>query len=110
MTKSTDATARPVGRPSVDSQAALREVLGDPSKREIFIECIERLVRSKEAAQVKVDLHSDDVKSTAETFKMAKSFLNGIVNTLVKDDVVEVIDSLTDKSSVLELFIDRHNP
>lgn len=98
------------GRPKIDSQAALRDVLGDPAKREVFIECVERLVRSKEAAQVKVDLHSDDVKSTAETYKMAKAFLNGIVNTLVKDDVVEVIEGLSDKSDVLELFIDRQNP
>lgn len=98
---------RNLGRPVQDNKAALREILASPDKRETFIQCVDRLVKSKEALQVKADLHSDDTKSTAEAYTLGKGFLSNIVNTIVKGDIVEAIAELGDKTDILELFTDR---
>ena len=102
----TDAMKK-VGRPVQDNKAALREILANPSKREVFVESIERLVASKEALQVKADLHSDDTKSTAEAYSLGKGFVTNIITTIVKGDLDSALGELSNKVDILELFTDR---
>jgi len=101
----TDAMKK-VGRPKIDSQVALREILSNPDKRDVFVECIERLVRSKEALNLKAELHKDDVKSTAETYSLGSGFLGSIVNDICKGDLPASLELLSDKQNILELFLD----
>ena len=96
---------RKVGRPAQDNKVALREILSNPDKCEVFVECVERLVRSKEALQIKSELHGDDVKSTAEAYSLGKGFLSSIVNEIVKGELTESLELLSDKADILELFV-----
>lgn len=95
---------RPVGRPKQSNELVLAEVLNSPDKRDTFVQCMERLVASKEALQLKSDLHSDDVKSTAETYNLGKGFVSWLANTIAKQDIEEALGELTSKHEVLELF------
>lgn len=92
------------GRPKQDNQAALREVLSQPTKKEVFIQCIQRLVDEKQALATKAEFYNDDVKSTAETYSLGKGFLSSIVNDIAKDDLKGTLAAMSDKFDVLELF------
>lgn len=95
---------RKAGRPSIPNETILAEVLSSPEKREVFIECLERLVSSKEALQTKADLYKDDVKSTAETFGLGSGFVSWIATTVAKGDLETALEELSAKHEVIELF------
>lgn len=95
------------GRPKINNQEALQGILNNPDKREEFIICIERLVRSKEGVNLKADLYSDDCKSTAETYSLGKGFVSNIITTIVKGDLDSALGELANKTDILELFTDR---
>ena len=105
----TDAMKK-VGRPQLNNKAALRDILLNPDKCDVFVSCIDRLVQSKEALQVKADFYSDDVKSTADAYGLGKGFLSNIITTVVKGGIEDALVELSDKADILELFTDRQNP
>lgn len=95
---------RGAGRPAVNNEAIIRDVMAKPETREQFIKQIEKLVRQKRELESKADFYKADVKSTKEAFALSGAFVTTIVDSIVKDNVDKKVKESTLLSDLLSMF------
>jgi len=92
------------GRKVIDNAAAVEEAISTPEKREVFLDQLHKLARTKEDLVSRSSLLSEDVKGVAEAYNMGKGFVGGLVGKIVKQNLDEDINNLTKTIDVLQLL------
>jgi hypothetical protein len=92
------------GRKQIDNVSVLNDILDKPAEREVFIEQINKLVGQREQLDGKVKFYNDDVKSTAEAYKLGKGFVSKVVGAVAKGNIKDVIDKLTSEVDLLQVL------
>lgn len=92
------------GRKVIDNAAAVEEAISTPEKREVFLDQLHKLARTKEDLMSRSSLLSEDVKGVAEAYNMGKGFVGGLVGKIVKQNLDEDINNLTNTIDVLQLL------
>lgn len=94
------------GRKKVDNAKALEDALADPAKREVLLDQLQKLARTKAGIATKQDLYKGDVKSVAEAYGLTSGFVGTIVTSIVKGDIDEKIGILTNTVDLLQVVQD----
>ena len=92
------------GRKVIDNAAAVEEAISTPEKREVFLDQLHKLARTKEDLVSRSSLLSEDVKGVAEAYNMGKGFVGGLVGKIVKQNIDSDINDLTNTIDVLQLL------
>lgn len=91
------------GRKKVDNAKALEDALANPAKREVLLDQLQKLARTKAGIVTKQELLKDDVKSVAEAYGLTSGFVGTIVTSIVKGDIDEKIGVLTNTVDLLQV-------
>ena len=94
------------GRKKTDNAKALEDALANPAKREVLIDQLQKLARTKAGIATKQELYKDDVKSVAEAYGLTSGFVGTIVTSIVKGDIDEKIGVLTNTVDLLQVVQD----
>lgn len=94
------------GRKKVDSAKALEAALAKPEMREVLLDQLQKLARTKAGIATKQQLYKDDVKSVAEAYGLTSGFVGTIVTSIVKGDIDEKIGTLTNTVDLLQVVQD----
>lgn len=94
------------GRKKVDNAKALEDALANPAKREVLLDQLQKLARTKAGIVTKQELLKDDVKSVAEAYGLTSGFVSTIVTSIVKGDIGEKIGVLTNTVDLLQVVQD----
>lgn len=94
------------GRKKVDNAKALEDALANPAKREVLLDQLQKLARTKAGIATKQELYKDDVKSVAEAYGLTSGFVGTIVTSIVKGDIDEKIGVLTNTVDLLQVVQD----
>ena len=94
------------GRKRVDSAKALETALAKPEMREVLLDQLQKLARTKAGIATKQELYKDDVKSVAEAYGLTSGFVGTIVTSIVKGDIDEKIGVLTNTVDLLQVVQD----
>ena len=92
------------GRKVIDNATAVEEAISTPEKREVFLDQLHKLARTKEDLVSRSSLLSEDVKGVAEAYNMGKGFVGGLVGKIVKQNIDSDINDLTNTIDVLQLL------
>lgn len=91
------------GRKKVDNAKALEDALANSAKREVLLDQLQKLARTKAGIVTKQELLKDDVKSVAEAYGLTSGFVGTIVTSIVKGDIDEKIGTLTNTVDLLQV-------
>lgn len=94
------------GRKKVDNAKALETALANPEMREVLLDQLQKLARTKAGIVTKQELLKDDVKSVAEAYGLTSGFVGTIVTSIVKGDIDEKIGILTNTVDLLQVVQD----
>jgi len=94
------------GRKKVDNAKALETALANPEMREVLLDQLQKLARTKAGIVTKQELLKDDVKSVAEAYGLTSGFVSTIVTSIVKGDIGEKIGVLTNTVDLLQVVQD----
>ena len=94
------------GRKKVDSAKALETALAKPEMREVLLDQLQKLARTKAGIVTKQELLKDDVKSVAEAYGLTSGFVGTIVTSIVRGDIDERIGTLTNTVDLLQVVQD----
>ena len=94
------------GRKKVDNAKALETALANPKMREVLLDQLQKLARTKAGIVTKQELLKDDVKSVAEAYGLTSGFVGTIVTSIVKGDIDEKIGTLTNTVDLLQVVQD----
>ena len=94
------------GRKKIDNSTAVSEAIATPEKREVFIDQLNKLARTKSDLISRSKLYGEDVKGVADAYNMSKGFVGGLVVKIVNADIDADIDQLTNTIDVLEMLKD----
>ena len=94
------------GRKKVDNTKALETALAKPEMREVLLDQLQKLARTKAGIATKQELYKDDVKSVAEAYGLTSGFVGTIVTSIVKGDIDEKIGVLTNTVDLLQVVQD----
>lgn len=92
------------GRPQVDNEAIINDLLAKPDTREQLIKQIQYLANEKRKIVNLQDIYKDDVKATKEGFGLSGGYITKLVDALVKDDVNKKVTEATLLSDLLSIF------
>jgi hypothetical protein len=92
------------GRKVIDNATAVEAAISTPEKREVFLDQLHKLARTKEDLMSRASLLSEDVKGVAEAYGMGKGFVSGLVGKIVKQNLDADINDLTNVIDVLQLL------
>lgn len=92
------------GRPSVDNESILNELLAKPESRKKLKEQFKYLADQKRGVNAKNDAFKDDVKATKEVFGLSSGFISKTIDALVKDDVNKKMNEASQLSDLLSIF------
>lgn len=95
---------RGAGRPQVDNEQIINELLAKPETREKLIKQIRYLATKKNEVVQKQEVYKDDVKATKEAFGLAGGYITKIVDAIVKDDVGKKVTEATLTADLLSIF------
>lgn len=95
---------RGAGRPSVDNETILNELLAKPESRKKLKDQFQYLANQKRAVNAKNDALKDDYKATKEVFGLSSGFISKTVDALVKDDVNKKMNEASQLSDLLSIF------
>ena len=74
--------------------------------REVLLDQLQKLARTKAGIATKQQLYKDDVKSVAEAYGLTSGFVGTIVTSIVKGDIDEKIGTLTNTVDLLQVVQD----
>ena len=94
------------GRKKVDNAKALETALAKPEMREVLLDQLQKLARTKAGIATKQQLYKDDVKSVAEAYGLTSGFVGTIVTSIVTGDINEKIGVLTNTVDLLQVVQD----
>ena len=94
------------GRKKVNNAKALEMALAKPEMREVLLDQLQKLARTKAGIATKQELYKDDVKSVAEAYGLTSGFVGTIVTSIVKGDINEKIGTLTNTVDLLQVVQD----
>lgn len=94
------------GRKKVDNTKALEMALAKPEMREVLLDQLQKLARTKAGIATKQELFKDDVKSVAEAYGLTSGFVGTIVTSIVRGDIDEKIGTLTNTVDLLQVVQD----
>lgn len=95
---------RNAGRPTVDNEQIINDLLAKPDTREQLIKQINYLAQEKRKIVSKSDIYKDDVKATKEAFGLSGGYITKLVDALVKDDVNKKVTEASLLSDLLSIF------
>lgn len=95
---------RGAGRPTVDNESILDELLAKPETRQKLKDQFEYLAGQKRAVMAKQEIFKDDVKATKEVFGLSNGFITKAVEALVKDDVSKKMSEAAQFSDLLSVL------
>lgn len=95
---------RGAGRPTVDNEQIINELLAKPETRDALIKQIRYLSAEKRKIVNKQDTYKDDVKATKEAFGLSGGYITKLVDALVKDDVQKKVTEASLLSDLLSIF------
>ena len=91
------------GRKKTDNAKALETALAKPEMREVLLDQLQTLARTKAGIATKQELYKQDVKSVAEAYGLTSGFVGTIVTSIVKGDIGERIGTLTNTVDLLQV-------
>ena len=74
--------------------------------REVLLDQLQKLARTKAGIVTKQELLKDDVKYVAEAYGLTSGFVGAIVTSIVKGDINEKIGILTNTVDLLQVVQD----
>ena len=92
------------GRPQVDNEQIINDLLAKPDTREQLIKQIQYLATEKSKIVNLQDIYKDDVKATKEAFGLSGAYITKLVDALVKDDVNKKVTEASLLSDLLSIF------
>ncbi|AYD85601.1 hypothetical protein Aci011_074 [Acinetobacter phage vB_AbaM_B09_Aci01-1] len=95
---------RGAGRPSVDNESILDELLAKPETRQKLKDQFRYLKEQKLAVMAKQDIYKDDVKATKEVFGLSNGFITKAVDALVKSEVSKKMTEAAQFSDFLSVL------
>lgn len=97
---------RGAGRPTVDNETILNELLAKPESRQKLKDQFRYLANEKKAINAKNDIFKEDVKATKEVFGLSSGFITKTVDALVRNDVNKKMTEANQLSDLLSIFKD----
>ena len=94
------------GRKKVNNAKALETALAKHEMREVLLDQLQKLARTKAGIVTKQELLKDDVKSVAEAYGLTSGFVGTIVTSIVRGDIDERIGTLTNTVDLLQVVQD----
>lgn len=95
---------RGAGRPSVDNESILDELLAKPETRQKLKDQFRYLKEQKLAVIAKQEIFKDDVKATKEVFGLSSGFVTKAVDALVKSEVSKKMTEAAQFSDFLSVL------
>lgn len=92
------------GRPTIDNESIINELLAKPDTREQVKKQLMYLASEKRKINNLNDVYKDDVKATKETFGLSGGYVTKLVDAIVKDDVNKKVVEASLLSDLLSLF------
>lgn len=97
------------GRPQVDNEQIINDLLAKPDTRDQLIKQIQYLATEKRKIVNLQDIYKDDVKATKEAFGLSGGYITKLVDALVKDDVNKKVTEATLLSDLLSIFAPKED-
>lgn len=94
----------PAGRPTIDNEQIINELLVFPVTRSQLIQRITYLAQEKRKIVNASDIYKNYVKATKECFGLSGAYITKLVDALVKDDVNEKVVESTLMADLLSIF------